>query len=59
MPSYAIENQKIDEEIILKPIQKTKEKVTKVLIDWKGIRSEEKQFIVRILKEKGLETIKI
>jgi D-aminoacyl-tRNA deacylase len=59
MPSYAIENQKIDEEIILKPIQKTKEKVTKVLIDWKGIRSEEKQFIIRILKEKGLETIKI
>jgi D-aminoacyl-tRNA deacylase len=59
MPSYAIENQKIDEEIILKPIQKTKEKVTKVLIDWKGIRFEEKQFIIRILKEKGLETIKI
>jgi hypothetical protein len=29
------------------------------VIDIERLRSEEKQFIIRILKEKGLETIKI
>jgi D-aminoacyl-tRNA deacylase len=51
-PKYMLE--KLDKEMILQAISKTKEKVDFVLLDWKGL-GKEKQRIVDMLNELKLE----
>ncbi len=51
-PKYQLEN--LDKEMISQAIEKTKEKVDFVLLDWKGL-GKEKQRIVDLLKELDLE----
>ena len=51
-PKYYLD--KLDESLIKHSIEKTKEKVDFVLLDWKGL-GKEKQRIVEMLKNLGLE----
>jgi len=51
-PKYMLE--KLDREMVLQAIEKTKEKVDFVLLDWKGL-GKEKQRIVSLLEELNLE----
>jgi len=51
-PKYMLE--KLNEELIMKSIEKTNEKVDFVLLDWKGLGNE-KQRIVELLKNLNLE----
>ena len=51
-PKYHLQN--LDEELIKQSIQKTKEKVDFVLLDWKGLGAE-KQRIIDVLKNLNLE----
>ncbi|MEM2419668.1 MAG: D-aminoacyl-tRNA deacylase [Candidatus Bathyarchaeia archaeon] len=57
IPKYAIPE--IDEEILSQCIQKTLEKVELALLDWKGIKGEDKQHIVEMLKKLGLRIQKV
>jgi D-tyrosyl-tRNA(Tyr) deacylase len=46
--------EKLDKEMILQSIERTKEKVDFILLDWKGLGTE-KQRIVELLKNMNLE----
>lgn len=53
IPEYALP---LTTEMIDEALSKTQEKVSLVLLDWKGIgKSEERQRIMKLLDEKGLE----
>jgi D-aminoacyl-tRNA deacylase len=55
---YSLQNtKKIDKQILIEPIIKTFEKVDKVMVDWKGVKSNIRQLIVELLKE--YEIIKV
>ena len=51
-PKFQLEN--LDEELIKQSIEKTKEKVDFIVLDWKGL-GKEKQRIVEMLKNLNLE----
>ena len=51
-PKYMLEN--LNKEMILQAIEKTKEKVDFILLDWKGL-GKEKQRIKKILDELKIE----
>lgn len=57
IPKYTI--QEVDKEVLYQCLQKTLEKVELALLDWKGIRGEDKQHLVRILEELHLKIQKV
>ena len=57
IPKYAISQ--VDIEILQQCIKCTHERVEYVILDWKGIRSNDKPRLMSTLKETGLETKKI
>jgi D-aminoacyl-tRNA deacylase len=57
IPKYALGA--IDSEIIRECAERTLEKVDRVILDWKGIRSENKTALVRMLDEVGLPVEKV
>jgi D-aminoacyl-tRNA deacylase len=56
IPKYAIPN--VDLRILNQCTEKTLEKVESVVLDWKGIKGEDKPKLIEILKETGLPTQK-
>jgi D-aminoacyl-tRNA deacylase len=52
IPKYAIPS--IDSEILSQCVERTLEKVSHALLDWKGMHGEDKQRILDLLKELGL-----
>jgi D-tyrosyl-tRNA(Tyr) deacylase len=57
IPKYAIPH--IDSEIIKQCMEKTLEKVPYALLDWKGIKSEDKPGLLAALEAAGLPYKKI
>jgi D-aminoacyl-tRNA deacylase len=57
IPKYAVPS--IDKEILRQCVEKTKEKVDHAVLDWKGIKGENKQMLVRILNEISLPFEKV
>ncbi|MEM2780913.1 MAG: D-aminoacyl-tRNA deacylase [Candidatus Bathyarchaeia archaeon] len=57
IPKYTIPE--IDEEILSQCVQKTLEKVELALLDWKGIKGEDKQHVVEMLENLGLKIQKV
>jgi D-aminoacyl-tRNA deacylase len=57
IPKYA--TAKIDEAILRQCVEKTLEKVEFAILDWKGIRGEDKPNIVNLLNSIGLEIRKV
>ncbi len=57
IPKYAI--CQLDEAILKHCIQRTKEKVHTAILDWKGIKSEDKPKICSLIQTIGLETRKV
>ncbi|MEM1564392.1 MAG: D-aminoacyl-tRNA deacylase [Candidatus Bathyarchaeia archaeon] len=57
IPKYAI--QEVDKEVLRQCLQKTLEKVELALLDWKGIRGEDKQRLVKTLEEMHLKIQKV
>ena len=57
IPKYAIPE--VDENILRQCIEKTLEKVELALLDWKGIRGEDKQRLVEALEGLGLKIQKV
>ncbi len=57
IPKYAIQD--INLEIIKQCIIRTQEKVALILLDWKGIKSEDKPSLLKILMETGLPIQKV
>jgi D-aminoacyl-tRNA deacylase len=57
IPKYAIPS--IDKEILRQCVEKTMEKVDHAVLDWKGIKGENKQMLVKILDEISLPFEKV
>lgn len=57
IPKYAIHE--VDVEIIKQCVDKTFEKVELAVLDWKGIKGEDKQHLIRILGELNLNIQKV
>jgi D-aminoacyl-tRNA deacylase len=57
IPKYALK--KIDTSILRQCIERTQETVVSAILDWKGIRSEDKQPVLSMLADIGLPTNKI
>jgi len=57
VPKYAIPH--LDAEIIKQCAQKTLEKVESIILDWKGIRGEDKPKLAEMLKELGIPVKKV
>lgn len=56
IPEYALPLKK---EMIKEAVEKTQEKVKKVIIDWKGCgKSEEREKVISIIKELGFEVLR-
>jgi D-tyrosyl-tRNA(Tyr) deacylase len=52
IPKYAISN--LDTQIIKHCIKQTHEQVKGAILDWKGIKSEDKPKLITLLQETGL-----
>jgi D-tyrosyl-tRNA(Tyr) deacylase len=57
IPKYAIAI--VDAECLRQCVQKTLEKVEAIILDWKGIRSEDKAKLIRTLDNTELPTEKV
>ncbi len=57
IPKYAIAQ--VDSEILRQCVERTMEKVECAVLDWKGIRSEDKPKLLSKLQEAGLSTKKV
>lgn len=57
IPKYAVHE--VDEYILRQCIERTVEKVEKVILDWKGIRGEDKQPLMEILRRLDLRIEKV
>lgn len=57
IPKYAVS--KVDYEIMAQCRERTLEKVSLALLDWKGIKSEDKPALIQALEKAGLEYKKI
>jgi D-aminoacyl-tRNA deacylase len=57
IPKYAIHE--IDEEILRQCVERTLEKVELAVLDWKGIKGEDKQRLIAILEKVSLKTQKV
>lgn len=56
IPKYAVP--RTDEAILRQCIEKTLEKVETIILDWKGIRSEDKPKLTQIIEQIGIQTQK-
>jgi D-aminoacyl-tRNA deacylase len=56
IPNYVLKDLRND--MIHKAIQRTLEKVELIILDWKGLRSEERELIRPLIEELKIETIK-
>jgi D-tyrosyl-tRNA(Tyr) deacylase len=45
----------IDEEMISQCIERSADKVEMAILDWKGMKGDERKTVVRILEKKGLD----
>ncbi len=52
IPKYALSQ--IDKEILIQCVKRTQEQVNSAVLDWKGIRSDDKPNVVSLLQEIGL-----
>jgi len=57
VPKYAVRT--LDTEVLRQCIDRTVEPVTKVVLDWKGIKGDDKDRLLRLLRDIGTETVKI
>jgi D-aminoacyl-tRNA deacylase len=57
IPKYAIQN--INLQIIQQCVMRTQEKVDSIILDWKGIKSEDKPTLLKVLQETGLPIQKV
>jgi D-tyrosyl-tRNA(Tyr) deacylase len=57
IPKYAVSI--IDSEILSQCIEKTLEKVSLAILDWKGIRSQDKPKLLSALQDVGLPFKKV
>ncbi|MEM1515005.1 MAG: D-aminoacyl-tRNA deacylase [Candidatus Bathyarchaeia archaeon] len=57
IPKYAVHE--VDEYIIRQCIERTVEMVSKVILDWKGVKGEDKQLLMDILKKVNLSIEKV
>lgn len=57
IPKYALHE--IDEYVLKQCIERTVERVDRIVLDWKGIRSADKEPLLRHLREIGLKVEKI
>ncbi len=57
IPKYAVPN--VDSEILAQCIKRTHEKVDRTILDWKGIKSEDKPDLLSMLKKIGLPIKKV
>jgi D-aminoacyl-tRNA deacylase len=57
IPKYALAN--VDSELLAMCVKRTLEKVSSVLLDWKGIRSEDKPNLLSALEANGMDYKKI
>ncbi len=57
IPKYAIP--KLDAEMLQQCVRKTLEKVDHIILDWKGVRGEDKPRLTQILTEASIEAEKI
>ena len=57
IPKYAISA--VDSEILLQCAEKTLERVTEALLDWKGIKSEDKPKLLRCLQQANIHFEKV
>lgn len=55
---YSLEKGKISTEMLYEPIRKTVESVKKIILDWKGIKSDTRKILVDFSNEHGIEIIK-
>jgi len=56
IPKYAVS--KVDSNILRQCVERTMEKVATVILDWKGIRGEDKPLLVKMLNETGIPFVK-
>jgi D-aminoacyl-tRNA deacylase len=56
IPSYVFQG--LRKEMVKKAVERTLERVELALLDWKGLRGENREFIKPILDELGLETLR-
>jgi D-aminoacyl-tRNA deacylase len=57
IPKYAIAN--IDADMMKQCVEKTVEKVESIILDWKGIKSEDKEKLVKTINKTGLKMEKV
>lgn len=53
VPKYNLQN--LDEEILTQCLERTEEEAEMVVLDWKGMKGEERRRIVEVLERKGVE----
>jgi len=57
IPKYAIQH--VDAALLRQCIERTREKVTTAILDWKGIKSEDKPALLSALQETALRIQKV
>ncbi|MEM2321048.1 MAG: D-aminoacyl-tRNA deacylase [Candidatus Bathyarchaeia archaeon] len=57
IPKYALHE--VDEHIIKQCVERTVEEVDRIVLDWKGIRGEDKEPLIEILEKIGLSIEKV
>lgn len=56
-PKYKVDG--LDEDMLKQAVEKTAEGVKGVLIDWKGLKKEQKDRLIPIIEDMGLEVIRV
>jgi D-aminoacyl-tRNA deacylase len=56
IPNYVLQGLK--KEMVRKAVERTLEKVEMILLDWKGLRAEHRDFLKPIIEELGIQSIK-
>ncbi len=49
----------LPERMVVQAVEKTLEKPSKALVDWDGLRSEHREALVKVLKEIGVEVVRV
>jgi D-tyrosyl-tRNA(Tyr) deacylase len=57
IPKYAVSN--VDAKILTHCIERTMEKVTRIILDWKGIQGQDKQRLIQTLGKLDLPFEKV
>jgi D-aminoacyl-tRNA deacylase len=56
IPNYVLQG--LSKEMVRKAVERTLERVELILLDWKGLRAEHREFLRPIIEELGIESIK-